>query len=207
MAESIGILGGTFDPVHFGHLRSALEVVEHLSLDRIHLIPSANPPHRPPPQANAKQRMAMLQLATKNSEQIIVDDRECQREGASYTVDTLISLRQDFPSSPLYLIVGSDAFSQIKTWYKWNELLDYAHIVVMTRPHSELIIPTELTDCYQQKLAENETAKQGGIYTVDVTQLAISATTIRSNIAQGLSPQFLVPDAVIQLIDMLGVYA
>ncbi|NOQ81528.1 MAG: adenylyltransferase/cytidyltransferase family protein, partial [Methylophaga sp.] len=107
MADSIGILGGTFDPIHFGHLRPALDVAEQLGLDRVHLIPSARPPHRDQPQATAEQRLTMLHLAVKNNPQFVVDDRELHREGASYTVDTLVSLRQDFPDSPLYLMVGT----------------------------------------------------------------------------------------------------
>ena len=208
MADAIGILGGTFDPIHFGHLRAALDVAEQLNLDRVHLIPSATPPHRPQPQANAKQRVALLQLAIKNNEQFVVDDRECHREGASYTIDTLISLRQEFPDSPLYLMIGTDAFAHIQTWHRWDELLDYANIVVMQRASSDeqFSLPAELTTWYQQYLSKNRPSQQGAIYPIKVTQLAISATEIRCKITQGQSPQFLLPDAVIQLIDMLGLY-
>ena len=208
MADAIGILGGTFDPIHFGHLRAALDVAEQLNLDRVHLIPSATPPHREQPQANAKQRVALLQLAIKNNEHFIVDDRECHREGASYTIDTLISLRQEFPDSPLYLMIGTDAFAHIQTWQRWDELLDYANIVVMQRASSDdkPSLPPELTTWYQQHLSKNKPSQQGVIYPVKVTQLEISATKIRTKITQGQSPQFLLPDAVIQLIDMLGLY-
>jgi len=208
VSESIGILGGTFDPIHFGHLRPALDVLEQLDLDRIHLIPSARPPHREQPQATPEQRLTMLHLAVKNSAQFVVDDRELHREGASYTVDTLLSLREEFPSSPLYLILGTDAFSHLQTWHRWDELLNLAHIVVMQRPDETVTIPTELEEWYQQHLALDEDSNKpaGAIFPVKVTQLSISATEIRSKVSQGLNPQFLLPDAVIQIIGMLGLY-
>jgi len=208
MAELIGILGGTFDPVHFGHLRPALDVIEQLGLDRVHLIPSARPPHREQPQATPEQRLTMLQLAVKNNPQFVVDDRELHREGASYTVDTLLSLREEYPDSSLYLMLGTDAFSYIQTWHRWDELLNLAHIVVMQRPDETLEMSPELNEWYQQHLAlDNESNNiAGAIFPVKVTQLAISATEIRSKLSQGLSPQFLLPDAVIQLIGILGLY-
>ncbi|MDC9724459.1 MAG: nicotinate-nucleotide adenylyltransferase [Gammaproteobacteria bacterium] len=208
MSDSIGIFGGTFDPIHFGHLRPALDVLEQLDLERIHLIPSANPPHREQPQATAEQRLTMLHLAVKNSAQFVVDDRELHREGPSYTFDTLLSLREEFPESPLYLMLGTDAFAYIQTWHRWDELLDLAHLVVMERPDETAEIPTEIEGWYQQHLAiEGESNKLAGkIWPVKVTQLAISATDIRAKISQGLNPQFLLPDAVIQIIGMLGLY-
>ncbi len=208
MSESIGILGGTFDPIHFGHLRPALDVAEQLGLERIHLIPSARPPHRSEPQASPEQRLTMLQLAVKNNPQFVVDDRELHREGISYTVDTLASLRQDFPECPLYLMLGTDAFSHIQTWHRWQELLELAHIVVMQRADEPLTMPDEMTAWYQQHQAKegDENQLTGKIWLVHVTQLAISATDIREKISNNLNPQYLLPDAVIQLIGMLGLY-
>ncbi len=208
MPEAIGILGGTFDPIHFGHLRPALDVAEQLGLEGIHLIPSARPPHRSEPQATPEQRLTMLQLAVKNNPQFVVDDREMHREGNSYTVDTLASLRQDFPESPLYLMLGTDAFSHIQTWHRWQELLELAHIVVMQRADEPLTMPNEMTDWYQQHQAKegDENQLAGKIWPVHVTQLAISATDIRKKIRNNLNPQYLLPDAVIQLIGMLGLY-
>jgi nicotinate-nucleotide adenylyltransferase len=110
MNEAIGILGGTFDPIHFGHLRSALEVCEQLNLAHVRLIPSARPPHRNIPHASPQQRLMMLHLAMKNADGFIVDDRELQRDGTSYSVDTLISLRQDFPDNPLFLLLGTRSY-------------------------------------------------------------------------------------------------
>jgi len=208
MNKAIGILGGTFDPVHFGHLRPALDVAEQLGLDHIRLIPSARPPHRPQPVATPEQRLTMLELATKNSGWFVVDDRELHREGASYTVDTLLSLRQDFLDSPIYLLVGTDAFSAIQSWHNWQQLLTLAHIVVMQRPKEVLTMSAELDSWYRQHLAtENDDDQVAGkIWPISVTQLEISATEIRSIIAQGLSSQFLLPDAVIKLIELMGLY-
>ena len=208
MAESIGILGGTFDPIHFGHLRPALDVIEQLGLARIHLIPSARPPHRDQPQATPKQRLTMLQLAVKNNPQFVVDDRELHREGNSYTIDTLLSLRQDYPENPLYLMLGTDAFAHFQTWHRWDEILDLAHIVVMQRADEPLKMSDKLNEWCQKHLATDDNAEQvaGKIWPVHVSQLAISATDIRDKIEQGLNPQFLLPDAVIQLIGMLSLY-
>ena len=134
----IGIFGGTFDPVHYGHLRSALEVKEIFGLSEVRLIPSAQPPHREQPAASALMRLHMLDLAIKNQQGLTIDTRELTRSGASYMVDTLKSLRQELKNEPLLLFIGSDAFNQLKTWHQWQHLFEYAHIVVMTRPGFEI---------------------------------------------------------------------
>lgn len=208
MNNAIGILGGTFDPIHFGHLRSALEVCEQLNLSHVRLIPSARPPHRNVPYATPQQRLMMLHLAMKNADNFVVDDRELQREGISYSIDTLLSLREDFPNSPLFLLLGTDAFVGIQTWHKWQDLLGLAHIVVIRRPDEIVTMPQDLNAWYQQHLATaNDTLTLAGkIWPVTVTQLAISATAIRTALLEGKSPQFLLPDAVIQLINQLGLY-
>lgn len=208
MTTKIGILGGTFDPVHFGHLRPALDVAEQLSLEHIRLIPSAEPPHRAEPVATAQQRVALLQLAIKNNPRFVVDDRELHRKGPSYTVDTLYSLKQEFPESSFYLMLGTDAFLGIQSWQEWNQLIELAHIVVMQRPNETLTMPADLEQWYQQYLANEESQYKlaGSIIPVTVTQLAISASQIRNQLAEGESPQFLLPDAVISLIEMLGLY-
>ena len=208
MTEAIGILGGTFDPIHFGHLRAALEVSEQLNLAHVRLIPSARPPHRNKPHASPQQRLMMLHLAMKNADNFIVDDRELQRDGPSYSVDTLLSLRSDFPDTPLFLLLGTDAFLAIQTWHQWQRLLELAHIVVIRRPDESLMMPMELDLWYQQHLAIPNDAQSlaGKIWPVTVTQLAISATAIRTAVSEGKSPKYLLPDAVIQLINQLGLY-
>jgi len=206
--KAIGILGGTFDPIHYGHLRSAIDVAEQLNLERIQLIPSARPPHREQPQATPEQRLEMLHLAVKDHDLFKVDDRELHRSGESYTVDTLLSLRQEYPDSPLYLILGTDAFSHIQSWHRWDELLDLAHIVVMQRPMHVSAMSERLQTWYQQHVATkgDETLLAGRVWSVGVAQLDISATAIRQKVSQGLTPLFLLPDAVIQFIDTLKLY-
>ena len=126
--KPIGILGGTFDPIHFGHLRSGLEVYESLEFEHIRLIPCGVPPHRELPIASNEQRLAMMRLAVEDNTKLIVDQRELQREGPSYTVDTLLELRQEFPDTPLCLIIGSDAFLGLDSWHQWKKIPQLAHL-------------------------------------------------------------------------------
>lgn len=197
----IGIFGGTFDPVHYGHLRSALELKELFALEQMRLIPCAQPVHRDNPMANAKQRLAMLQLAMANQTDLIVDAQELQRAGGSYTFDTLTALRGDYPNIPLLLFIGSDAFNDLTTWYRWQELFDLAHIVVITRPNAEL---NTLSDFFKARLTNDRQIlkKQlsGHLFFQQITQLAISATAIRGMITAQQNPRFLLPDAVIDYI-------
>ncbi len=207
MQQAIGIMGGTFDPVHYGHLRPAIDVANTLGLDHVRLIPSAQPPHRDAPVANAKQRLTLLQLATKAAPELDVDDRELMRDGPSYTIDTLKSLRTDFPENPLYLLLGTDAFLGLYQWHQWQDILNYANIVVMQRPQQQLAIPEQMQTWFDAHHTDStEPTLAGNVLTVPVTQLAISATQIRGLLERGASPQFLLPDSVIQLIEMLGLY-
>lgn len=205
---AIGILGGTFDPVHFGHLRTGLDVVEELGLAQLRLIPCAIPPHRIEPVASASQRRLMLELAIKNHPKLVIDDRELSREGPSYTVDTLLSLRQDYPDSPLFVLMGTDAFCSLPSWSRWQKILDLAHIVVMQRADETLQMSAELAECYQQHqaLAGDEALSAGKIWSVPVTQMAISATMIRDALLQQKDVRYLLPDAVIALIEQLHFY-
>lgn len=205
---AVGILGGTFDPVHFGHLRSALEVCQQLNLDHVRLMPCHVPPHRPQPRAKAAERRLLLELSVKSAAQLVVDDRELQREGLSYSVDTLLSLRQEFPDNPLFLIIGSDAFRYFDSWSRWTEILDLAHIVLMKRAGQPLDLSPELQQWLAENLAQTEDRAllAGKIWPVDVTALAISATDIRTQRDAGQSVQFLVPEAVLTAIEQLGLY-
>lgn len=205
---AVGIMGGTFDPVHFGHLRSALEVCQQLNLDHVRLMPCHVPPHRPQPQTKAAERRLLLELSVKSAAELIVDDRELQREGPSYSVDTLHSLRQEFPDNPLFLIIGSDAFRHLDSWSRWTEILDLAHIVVMQRAAEPLDLSPELQQWLAENLAkpEDSVLLAGKIWPVDVTALAISATDIRAQRDAGQSVQFLVPEVVLTAIEQLGLY-
>ncbi|WP_411726836.1 nicotinate-nucleotide adenylyltransferase [Methyloglobulus sp.] len=203
----IGIFGGTFDPVHYGHLRSALEVKEIFGLDEVRLIPSSQPPHRNLPHAPAKLRVQMLKLAIENQPGLIIDTREIDRVGTSYMVITLESLRQEFPDQPLLLFIGSDAFNQLTCWYQWQRLLDFVHIIVLTRPGFTV---RQLDDFFAARQIANkqDLSEQlaGKLYFQPITQLDISATAIRNMIANERNPGFLLPDAVIAYIKQHQLY-
>jgi nicotinate-nucleotide adenylyltransferase len=203
----IGIFGGTFDPVHYGHLRSALEVKELFRLTEVRLVLSAQPPHRNQPATTALMRLQMLELAIKNQPGLLIDTRELNRQGASYMVDTLKSLRQEFKNEHLLLFIGSDAFNQLKTWHQWPHLFDFAHIVVMTRPGFAI---QNLDDFFKAKLVTGLTelthVSAGKLYFQQVTQLDISATAIRNMIAEQQNPGFLLPDTVIAYIRQHQLY-
>lgn len=203
----IGLFGGTFDPVHYGHLRSALEVKELFKLSEVRLIPSSVPPHREQPAATPSQRLRMLELAIKNQPGLIIDTRELDRAGQSYMVDTLSSLRADFPDQSLLLFIGADAFNGLMSWHRWRQLFDYAHIVVMTRPSFAL---QALDGFFEARLAAEkahlEQATAGKLFFQPITQLDISATAIRKMIAENRNPGFLLPDAVIEYIRLNRLY-
>lgn len=205
---AIGILGGTFDPVHFGHLRTGLDVVEALGLDQLRLIPCAIPPHRVEPVASAQERRLMLELAIKNHPRLVVDDRELAREGPSYTVDTLLSLREDFPANPLFVLMGTDAFCSLPSWSRWQQIPELAHIVIMQRAEEPMQMSEELSQWYQahQPKAGDEALPNGKIWSVPVTQMAISATAIREALYEKRDVRYLLPDAVISLIEQMGLY-
>lgn len=208
--SAIGLLGGTFDPVHFGHLRPAVELLQDLAFAELRLIPCNIPPHRPPTKATAQQRLAMLQAAIAGVPKFTIDDHELRRPGPSYMVDTLTSLRRELPATPLCLIMGMDAFNGLPSWHRWEELIALAHIVVMRRPGG--IVPTEgvlaklLKKCQIQQPELLHQKLAGQVLLWPVTQLDISATQIRKLIAQGKSTRYLLPDVVRELIEVERLY-
>ncbi len=208
----LGIYGGTFDPVHYGHLRTALEVKDALGLAELRFLPCRIPPHRGSPGASPSQRMRMLELALESAGPgFSLDPRELKREGPSYMVDTLASLRDEFADRPICLIVGLDAFCGLPSWHRWLELPRLAHIVVMKRPDSpEPEWIPGLAEIVRERRVERGESLQsqpaGGIVFLSVTQLAISATGIRGLIAEGKSPRYLLPDPVLEMIFKEGVY-
>jgi len=202
----IGIYGGTFDPVHYGHLRSALEVKEALELEELRFLPCGQPPHRRMPEAPAHQRLKMLELALLHAAPgFRIDTRELDREGPSYMVDTLVSLREEVAGEPLCLILGMDAFAGLPAWHRWRELFDQAHIVVMRRPDAPEL---DIDDAWAGLITGRRVTEKGRlrlkpaglVYFVEVTQLAIAATQIRRLIQAGKDPRYLLPDAVLDLI-------
>lgn len=210
MTQRIGILGGTFDPIHIGHLRAALETAELMALDQVRLIPSARPPHRDTPRVSAEQRLQLVQLAAANLPPLLVDDRELRRDSPSWTIDTLQSLREELGAqAQLFLLLGWDAFCGLPSWQRWTELLDHCHLLVLQRPDADLDAPQALRDLLAARSVADPQALQGPagqIAFVWQTPLAVSATDIRRRLATGRSARFLVPDAVLQHIHAHGLY-
>jgi nicotinate-nucleotide adenylyltransferase len=217
MADSaLGLLGGTFDPVHYGHLRLAADVQRALALPELRLVPANDPPHRDAPHAGAADRLAMLALALEEFPQLSVDDREILRQGKSYTVLTLEELRAEDARRPLLWIVGADALLGLPGWHRWRELFDLAHLVVVARPGValEAALPRELAPEWQARLVTDPAALRarpaGTIYRQAVTPQPISATAIRATLARGpdgvASLRGLLPDRVLTYIDRNGLY-
>ncbi len=204
----VGILGGTFDPVHVGHLRAALEIRDALDLAQVRLVPARVPPHRPQPVASAAQRLAMLRLAVRGVAGLTVDDRELDRAGPSYTVDTLTGLRAQLGRRPLCLLVGQDAFLGLTTWHRWQDLFELAHLVVMQRPPlvAEPIqeLPPALAQVVAGRWADSAqalTASPAGlVWRQGLPPLDISATRVRAALRAGRSVRFLVTDSCLRYI-------
>lgn len=200
----IGILGGTFDPVHFGHLRPALEIKNELELETVCLVPCGIPPHRPVPAATAEQRIAMLKAATAEHPAFTIDERELHREGPSYTLDTLKSLRKDLGRKGLCLLLGGDAFTGLASWHRWHELIEYCHMVVMTRPGFGVPEQGELADFIKLRKVNDPAGlhktSAGMLWFQNVTQLDISGTRIRRLIAEGKDASYLLPNSVLDII-------
>jgi nicotinate-nucleotide adenylyltransferase len=208
--RAIGIFGGTFDPVHYGHLRAALEAMERLHLQDFRLLPAGTPPHRANTFASADHRLAMLKLALSRYPELQVDDREVRREGSSFMVDTLGEIRREEGEAPILMMIGQDAANVLDQWHDWHKLFDLAHLVIMRRPESKHIYSGALFEQVQPRLVNNpdrlRTSPAGLILPLEVTQLAISSTEIRRQIHAGLSPRFLLPDSVIEYILEHGLY-
>ena len=206
----IGILGGTFDPIHNGHLRLAMEMGSALEMTQVRLVPCARPPHRGQPAASPGQRAKWIRVATGDEPLLRLDDRELLREGASYTVDTLAGLRAELPDTPLCLIMGRDVFAKLASWERWRELFDYGHIVLIERPGIEVTLDSEvaaeLDARYTERLAGLHEEHAGMIYSYAPPPLVISASRIRELLAQGASPRYLLPKAVLDDIIDAQVY-
>ena len=206
------MFGGTFDPVHHGHLRLAWEALQDLRLDHVRLIPCHVTPHRSQPLTPAADRLAMATLACRDIPQLQVDPRELQRQTPSWTVDTLTGLRHDVgPTTPLVFIMGMDAFRQFSGWHRYQDILALAHLWVARRPGSlapAVDTPEDrlLKDCATSDVHDLRHHPAGRIMVRDTVALDISATFIREQYAQGLVPRFLLPDEVNDYIVEKGLY-
>lgn len=207
----IGILGGTFDPVHFGHLRPALEIAETFALDEVRFIPSARPPHRWQPVASAQHRLEMVKLAIADTPGFVLDDREYHRPGSSYTVDTLQSIRDEVGDTPLVMLLGQDAFGSFTDWHEWKKILTLTHIVVSSRPGfvaaEQDWMQGRLCDSVEGMLQKIRQQAAGGICFYEVTQLDISATNIREQQLKGKSSRYLLSKNVEDYIKQHRLYA
>ena len=205
------IYGGTFDPIHHGHLRLAVELRECLGGPEISLVPCHIPPHRESPGAGSEQRLALLELAVKDEPGLLVDDRELRREGASYTADTLRQIRAEIgPDQPLTMVVGTDSFASFDRWREWDAIPELAHIVVVVRPGADIphgSVPAELMQARAADSVDDlNNSPCGRILVLEPPLMDISATGIRQRIAEGRSPRYLMPDAVWSKIRQLGLY-
>lgn len=209
----VGILGGTFDPIHHGHLRMAEDLADALKLDEVRFIPSASPPHKQSPNTSAKNRCEMVKLAIASNPRFMLDDRELRREGASYTIDTLLSLREELgEQTALCLIMGSDAFAEFDSWHRWQEILQYCHLVLVERPNIQLgnalraELQSLLGDHYAESPEKLRASPAGHIHIERITALDISATAIRKNLLADRSIRYLLPDPVIDYIEKQQLY-
>lgn len=205
--QPLGIFGGTFDPIHFGHLRLAEEAAEALDLAGIRWIPAGRPALRRPPRASARDRLTMVRLATSDNLRFEVDSCEVDTDAPSYSVSTLERLRRDDhcgPLRPLVLLVGADAFAGLPGWYRWEALFELAHVAVAHRPGFPLEperLPPLLAECFRDRLCARPellaSSPSGRIVVFAMTPLAISATHIRDLLASHRSVRYLLPESVI----------
>ena len=209
----IGLLGGTFDPIHFGHLGMAQELAQALALDTVKFIPAAVPPLKSQPSASAIDRCAMVQIAIANNPDFQLDDRELKRTGPSYTLDTLRSLRSELSEQDsLVLFIGSDAFKQFNRWHQWQEIIGLCHIALVARPDSEVStaldpeLVTFLQDHYTENAMDLQSATAGLITMQAITPLTISSSAIREQLKTRQSARYLTPDCVLDYIAQHGLY-
>lgn len=209
--QPIGLFGGTFDPLHYGHLRTAFELWQALKLSEVRFMPTGSPPHREQPHASAQLRLQMVKAAIADQPAFVVDDREVRRTGVSYSVDTLTEVRGEYPQRSLCLLLGMDAFLGLPNWHRWRDLLDLAHIIVAHRPgwRAPTMGPLGevMVDRGTGSVHDLHEQRAGRIYVHAVTQLEISSTELRQLISQGRDPRYIVPEEVRRIIRETRCYA
>lgn len=207
----IGVFGGMFDPIHIGHLRPALEILEQLNLECVRFVPCARPPHRADPDHSVELRARLVQAAIADQPGFELDEREMRRAGPSFTVDTLAEMRAELGDDrPLCLLLGMDAFLGLPRWHRWEDLFELAHVVVMQRPGSRFAPDKQLAPVLAaRRVAEPDriaAAPAGCIFVQIVTQLEVSSTDIRARLARGQSVRYLMPEAEWDLLREAGGY-
>lgn len=211
MPAPIGLFGGTFDPIHYGHLRTGFELREVLALRELRWIPVGDPGHRDAPLAPASLRLEMVRAAIADQPGFVVDDREVRRPGRSYSIDTLTELRREEGTTPLVLVLGMDAFLGFTGWHRWQEILGLAHLVIAHRPGWQGPTAGPLATLLHERSTSDPRVLQatpaGRLYVHAVTQLEISSTELREIVTSGRDPRFLVPEPVRRIIRETGCYA
>ncbi len=205
------MFGGTFDPVHIGHLRTCVELRDYLNVQQMHIVPCARPPHREQPAVSAEHRLAMLRLAIDAEPGLLADDRELRRQGLSYTVETLQGLRSEIgQDAPLYLCVGMDSLVNLDSWYRWRDIVELAHLVVVARPGWHLPTSGSVADWLQGKLVSDATSLGatpcGRVLIRAMTLLPVSSSMLRASLIQRRSVRYLVPDQVLNYIHQHQLY-
>jgi nicotinate-nucleotide adenylyltransferase len=211
----IGVMGGTFDPIHFGHLRLAEDMADALDLDRVLFIPAGQPPHRGTPHTQASHRLEMVRRAIAGNPRFVADAREVERPQPSYTVDTLTALRAELGfDQPLWLLLGADAFLGLPGWHEWRQLFDLANIAVAARPGAQLMQPDAIIEPLKCEVTRRQVAGQseasrpaGSVLLRATPPLDISASAIRDLFARRGSARYLLPDAVLDYIHEHQLYA
>lgn len=212
--QPIGVFGGTFDPIHYGHLRLAEEMAEGLGLERVLFIPAGQPPHRGAPHTAASHRMEMVRRAIAGNPRFAVDVREVESPRPSYTVDTLTALRAELGfERPLWLLLGADAFLGLPSWHEWRQLFELAHIAVAARPGARLLQSDAMPEILKNEISQRQltdgpvSGPAGSVLLRATTPLDISATAIRDTLARHGSVRYLLPDAVLDYIHEHQLYA
>jgi len=211
MSDGIGIFGGTFDPIHYGHLRVADEVRRALGLAEVRVMPAGNPYHRSNVVAAAAQRLEMARLGVAEFPGLAVDAREAVQTTPSYTIDALTELRSELGERPLMLLIGTDAFLSLPGWKRWTELFDLAHMIIVARPGAQLPDPppAPLDAIWRARYTADRgllSSPAGRVYVQAVTPQPISATQIRGLLRAGRRPDGLLPAAVVAYIESHSLY-
>ncbi|TBR45099.1 nicotinate-nucleotide adenylyltransferase [Marinomonas agarivorans] len=209
--KSVAIMGGTFDPIHNGHLRVAVEILDHHNFSELRLIPCYQPVHKKHPIISSEDRLTMIKLACQSDSRLLVDSREIVRQEPSYTINTLRDLRQELgEKTPLVMIVGMDSFLSLPAWDSWHDIIHYAHILVVSRPNWEQDFVRELADFYENYRVESaeelKLSAAGKIYLEALTPLSISSSMIRTLCRQKASIAYLLPDNVQRFIEQNELY-